>query len=60
MPTRKGAKLSEETRRKMSESRKAFLENNELSEDQRKKMSEGMKAFWDNIKKLQEDNKENK
>lgn len=61
MSTRKGAKLSEETRRKMSESRKAFYEKNEVSEEHRQKMSNSMKAFWENIKKLQEkENNENK
>ena len=56
---KKRTEFTEEHRRKISESRKAYFENDEASQVHKRKMSEGMKAFWDNIRRLKEEN-ENK
>lgn len=53
---KKGTTATEETRKKMSEARKAYYKENGFDEEIRKKMSKGMKAFWNKIKKIQEGN----
>ena len=42
---RRERKLSEETKRKISES----MKGRKRTEDEKKKISDGMKRYWDNI-----------